>query len=167
MLHQIITKTLSNNKKMKSAIELYDRRIQKFKARTTVKELINSPPCQHDFPPGFSVFRVEIQGECNTVSLKTLDVLRGRFCEALKQEQLSNMLNFIGVHLEQIRSKETTASCFFAVWRFPSVLVPRLEKAAKSNGNAINIFCKSNRILTVSVDGNELYHEEKVNIVIA
>ena len=162
LLQHIITKMLKRNKNLRGAIKSYDCRVQEFKARTTIKELMNFPPCQHDFPPNFSVFRVEIQG-CtgSAITLKTLDELKDDFCEAIEQKHLCNVLNFIGVHsMEQVRSRETSVPCLFAVWRLPSVLVPMLKEATERNSST---FCKTNGILSVSIDGNELIkHEEKV-----
>lgn len=164
LLHHIVTKTMLNEKKyLRRAIELYACRVQAFKARTTVKQLMNSPPCQHDFPPGFSVFRIEIQ-EYTSLTLKELDALIDTLCETIKQKSICNVLNFIGVHTEQITYKETTVPCFFAVWRFPTNVVSVLKKAVERNGSAVNNFCKINSILTISVDGKELlHHEEEVS----
>ena len=123
---------------------------------------MNFPPCQHEFPPGFSVFQIEIQ-KCTSVTLKGLDEMKDNYCMAIKQKHFCHVLNFIGVRREQIGSEESIASCCFAMWRFPSILLQRLEKASERNASAIGIFCNANSILSITVDGNELVHnDEKV-----
>lgn len=165
LLHQIIIKTpLSNNQGLRKSIEVYGHRIQEFKHRTPVKELMDFPPCQHDLPPGFSVFRVEIR-ESSLCTLETVDALKTNYCNAIKLQQFNYVMNFIGVHSEQTStSNDKNCLHFFAVWRFPSILIKKFRKAAEGNFSEIEHFCKSNRISSISIDGNQILHcEEKVS----
>ena len=118
LLKHIIDQFGSNT--LKIMMNDYSKDVIQFMKKTTVKQLMDHWPGQHEIPPNFSKLRAKIDEDPTTYTLYQLDQLRKRYCCELKLTDLV----FVIIGLE-------TTNSFIVEWLVPSALVPQLVESAK------------------------------------
>ena len=118
LIRYIIDQFGSNT--LKIMMNDYSKDVVQFMKKTTVKQLMDYWPGQHEIPPNFSKLRAKIDEDPTTYTLYQLDQLRKRYCCELKLTDLV----FVIIGLE-------TTNSFIVEWLVPSALVPQLVESAK------------------------------------
>ena len=130
------------SRRLKQDMLAYTTKMGVFMDETTIQQLMDRWPAQHDIPPHFEKLRAVIDRDPKTYTLRQLDDLRRRVCS---QTMLSEtILILIGV--EQKNS-------FLVWWVVPSIFVPRLKSAIIS----LRSFYQREHIFSVTVGTQRLY----------
>ena len=128
---------------LKKMMADFSEDVVQFMKKTTVKQLMDHWPGQHEIPPSFSRLQAKIDEDPTTYTLYDLDQKRRHFCSAVRLTEV--VLVLIGLKM---------SNSFIVEWLVPSALVPKLVESAKQ----INFgFYLCERMLKVVVGEKQIF----------
>ena len=130
---------------LKQEMMSYTEKVQLFKKRTTISELINCWPGLKVPPIDHELLRAKFADDPKSYTLEKLDFFRNRFFNELRRSE------FVTVSILMLVE---SANSFIAVWFIPTVPVQELTEAI----NQIDMtFFQSEQILELSLGERTLY----------
>lgn len=141
------------SKHLKQRMKEYVKDLEQFERNTTISELIKDWPKGKEKPPEFDKLTMKIDKSPHSCTLKELNDIRQNMCIKF-WPRLSEYAQYIMYHYKH------SEGCFIVTWIFPSDLALELKKFA--NKPSGHVFFVQNQILSFTLQGKQLYVNEKM-----